>query len=75
MQMKKLSVAVSGPVRAMETAPSRCRSPVAWVRSSGIAGNGSSSASGLRPPWMTAMRIVSSGWFSAWTVRKNLPPS
>ena len=75
MQMKKLSVAVSGPVRPIETAPSTCKIPVSVVRSSAIAGKASAAVSGFRPPWMTAIRMESLGWFSSCTVRKKVPPS
>ena len=37
--MENDEVALSGPLRAIDRAPSTCRSPVTLVRSSGIAGN------------------------------------
>jgi hypothetical protein len=39
MTMENEAVAVSGPLRAIDTAPSTCFSPVTFVRSSGIGGN------------------------------------
>ena len=73
--LKKLCVAVSGPPRAIEIVPSSCGIPVSEVRSSAMGGNDSVSVSGFRPPWTTAIRIESSGWFSACTVRKKVPSS
>jgi len=75
MQMKKSEVAVSGPSRAMETAPSLWARRVALVRSSGIAAKSFSACVGLTPACTTSMSTVLPGWLSRRTVRWNRPPS
>src|SRR4029079_15658139 len=53
MAIENDAVAVSGPFLAIDTAPSRCFSPVSLVRSSGTGGNCSRRRSGSIWNWIT----------------------
>ena len=66
---------VSGPSRAIETAPSTCDRPVTLVRSSAIGGKYSFSRPALAAAWMTSILTLLVGWLSIVTVRWNRPPS
>jgi hypothetical protein len=61
MQKKKLEVALSAAVRAMEIVPSRCESPVRFVLSRRMGGKPSLSFCTLTLAWMTSIRTSSFG--------------